>query len=150
MVDQYNHDNDENLAVVDICSITDERERNAIWQMQYFERWGHFPSSAMQSLYEKFLKDPCYKKAAEIAFNEASKIDERLKNLKFEDVINLATSDFVKKTAAEQAALFGLGRALNYLVARETVKASVASGVSASGRRMAIVAINQSASRAAA
>ena len=44
----------------------------------------------------------------------------------------------------------GVGRTLNLLVAREAVKASVTGGVTASGKRLAIVAINQTASRAAA
>jgi hypothetical protein len=39
---------------------------------------------------------------------------------------------------------------LNYLVARETVKATVTGGVTATGKRLAVVAINQAASRAAA
>jgi hypothetical protein len=36
----------------------------------------------------------------------------------------------------------GVAKTLNYLVARETVKASLKGGVSESGKRLAIVAIN--------
>ena len=81
----HDHGHGDTHPFVDICSIEDDAERNAVWQMMYFEKWGTFPNNASQNLMNEFMKSPDFHKAAELVYNEAAKLDERLKNLTYED-----------------------------------------------------------------
>ncbi|CAD8075594.1 unnamed protein product [Paramecium sonneborni] len=129
---------------VDICSIDNDGERNAVWNMMYFEKWGHFPSKNLQSLYEKFLNDKNFGVLVDELLNQLRKAGEKLDNITSQDILSVTSQ------AGKTASIGAIGKSLNYLVARETVKASIGGGVTQGGKRMAIVAIEQTATRAAA
>lgn len=121
---------------------------NAAWAMEYFRQYGYFPSPQLNQKLNKIwggLDEDTYAKwvqrlAEDAGYDHPQKVKifhpEKAKDEAKKNITKLATT--------------GFGRALHYLVARETVKASIGGGVDAAQRRMAIVAIERSTELAAA
>merc|ERR550517_1075169 len=99
--------------------------------MDYFDKWGNFPSEGQQSLFEQILQSE----------------DMQIMDIALQEMIDNGDDAVlaVLQAGGKSAASKTIGRLTIYMVAQEVAKSTIPATVSATGRRGAVVAIETTA-----